>query len=188
MYSTGLHPHLSSVSSIYMVASGKLERWASQTFLLLSSYSETSPGMGSFCPISLEQTWLAVSSEGIGSACLGFLLALSSFGPAGNVFRGAVLGHLSRACFSSHGPSPLTLVCIFAIVTWVSSVLFGPSWSIGAVHFLWAVQVIGVMSCVNGAPGLILPSCFGTCARGHWKLEQEDILEKHWVQWSYEWL
>lgn len=68
MHSNGLHPHLSSVSSIYMVAFGKLNRWATQTFLLLSSYSETTPRMGSFCPIFLEQIWLAMSSEGIGSA------------------------------------------------------------------------------------------------------------------------
>ena len=33
------------------------------------------------------------------------------------------------------------------------------------------------MSWVNGIPGLILPSSFGTCAGGHRKLEQEAVLE-----------
>lgn len=35
----------------------------------------------------------------------------------------------------------------------------------------------GGMSWANGIPGLILPSRFGTCARGHRKFKEEDVLE-----------
>lgn len=52
-------------------------------FCYLSLKSQTSSRMCSFFHISLEQAWLAVSSEGAGSACLGILLVLPSFCPAG---------------------------------------------------------------------------------------------------------
>lgn len=43
----------------------------------------------------------------------------------------------------------------------------------------------GGMSWPNGIPGLILSSRFGTCARGHRKFEEEDVLENTGVRWSY---
>lgn len=67
---------------------------------------KATPRMGSFCPICLEQNWLAMSPEGVGSACLGFLLVLSSSGPAGNAFGGSLLVGLSGACFHFLWPQP----------------------------------------------------------------------------------
>lgn len=113
VYSNGLHPHLSSASSLWWPP-GSWEVGHLNHFCYFPPNSETTPRMASFCPICLEQNWLTMAPEGVDSACLGFLLVLSSSGPAGNAFGGSLLVGLSGTCFhfswlqpsSSRPPEP----------------------------------------------------------------------------------